>query len=154
MTGDLLWSFAATHGLATAPVSWRRSGHFDVDPDGHDALVVPVWDPGGELIDLCAFEPAGGRFGTALGRAITLDRDAGHVVAQGGWARIWRHPRSWLASTEPGIAILDRRRAWIALRDITRLLAEDETHAREIERLRHPVMPKAEILVPERRRAA
>jgi hypothetical protein len=158
---ELINAHAGT--IALLPCTLDGDGFFDFDSEGEVCCVFEVLDEDAATpIDLCAFQVAHPNcFGTAIGSAALLGLT--NVTNPASWSfgkvmPVYRRPIDWLRADCEGVVILNHRTAPAFLsRKLGNLLAEDETHARDLKSLlcTPPVDPKS-ILFPKSaaRRAA
>ena len=167
---------AAVEAIGFAGIARVRGyadGRYWLSAQGTPAVIVPayagrIYDAAGgwgsALIDLVAWIPniggkgQGDRLLTRLGEAKLLGAaELADAVGQGLALRLFRNPGGWGAAGAVGAVVLDWRGA-AALFNLPALVAEDASHAAEINRnlrrLRARLMPRLPDIAVMDQRAA
>ena len=83
-------------------------GRYTPNPIAEPVFILPIIT-GGEIIDLCAWNPLAGELGTRLGAGAVIGQEQ---IEQGfGSTRtplpVWRSPLRWLKASRRGIVVVD-----------------------------------------------
>jgi hypothetical protein len=146
------------NSLQVDPVCFLPGGRFEFardleDATGHAlAVIIPARDRYGETIDLAAWRPTTGRFGTWRGAAVLLGEDQIDAPRlDGDCLRVFPGPAEWLRAERQGVVILDPKRArWLLAEE--RLLVADAPFGRQVRDMLR--LPAPRIFVERRRQAA
>ncbi len=133
---------------------WDRTPRPDLYEPGTEAelvslVVIPEWEggPGGGLLDLVAWNPQTGGLASRAGAAVVLGEDwvaealglEANGLPQG--VSLAASPLSWLRRVVDGekpVLVVDWARAWDVLGGLSRVVAETEAYAEEVDSLLRP----------------
>ena len=141
-------------GVFLAPVRFDGPW-FDIVEDGEEAVVVEALaEDSTTVMDLVAWpinDPT--RFATAIGAASVLGENVAanpSTYFAGAPLRLFRTPLAWLQSGCDGAVILDPTRGarWLLDLPSSRIAAEDDGHAAEIEADRLALVTRQRLVVP------
>jgi hypothetical protein len=132
-------------------VIFHEGESFDFARDANDGEIVSAFTLGvlgiGGLVDLVAWEPAGGRTALWLRRGFALgEQQIFRHQLDNEPLPVWRSPLGWLRAARMGLVILRPEVAHIWLAEVPSILAEDADHVSGLERLLRPPQPKTQIL--------
>lgn len=138
-TGYIAWIDAETFAFEQ---------HLAVDLYVERTVLFLIVDSGGNAVDIAAWQPSSGRFGSWCHRAWALGQDSIYAarVNQHGALPVWRNPLHWLQAGRSGVVIIQPRPAAAFLCDAGPLLAEDVEHGRELKE--QLARPAPRILIP------
>ena len=100
--------------------------------------------------DLIAWSPRTGLLAAWLGRSALLGDACGFRLDADGALPVHRTPLGWLHAGRQGVVIVNPAAAARELQDLGPLLAEDITHAAEIEALFASLIPAILTDIPEK----
>jgi hypothetical protein len=110
------------------------------------AILMPVYDLQGDLVDLAAWDPETNRVSTWRGLAWALGQDTVFAGRLSEGLLVHRTPLDWLRADCKGVVILNPSVARGYLVDAGPLIAEDAKHRRELAVILTQPLPR--ILVP------
>jgi hypothetical protein len=122
---------------------------------GRRAVLMPVTDHAGQLIDIAAWCQDDHWLGVWLGRGWALGQDAvwRPRCHDEGALPVWRSPLDWLLAGRRGLLIIRRSAAPYTLENAGPLLAEDLAHAADLRRVLTRAGPRILVRYPETRSA-
>ena len=111
------------------------------------AFLIPAHDLLGDICDVLAWVPETGRIATLHGEVGTLGLPAA-VAPMGAPPMVYETPLQWLLADEPGLFIIDERRAGYELDGVTIAATDRAAGLRVRDRLAPHMRRRPQILIP------